>query len=262
MGLSPILIIYVFFLVLAFGQLTDALGSRIETNLVFCNSFSCLNWRFHRTFREKPGRDVLLSLCPRAKKFSCPIAQVQCPFVPGQGQEQKPRDKLLCPGTFHKQELVMSEGYKFFIVFSQGKSMYGFNIYLSTLCWGRGPVQVMPVRLCLPYLSFQHVFCYIALCIAACLMLSIFTDGSSFLCVSYVSTHILLLFLGGWQAQFFRLHTDAGSLIRPLWFCRLVAMNFSDWNRFCHFVRFVIYCTAFGTVFFNFSPIQSSPNQV
>ena len=64
-----------------------------------------------------------------------------------------------------------------------------------------------------PYLSFQHVFCYIALCIAACLMLSIFTDGSSFLCVSYVSTHILLLFLGGWHAQFCRLHTDAGSLI-------------------------------------------------
>ena len=28
---------------------------------------------------------------PGTKKFSCP-------FVPGQGQEQKSRDKLLCPG--------------------------------------------------------------------------------------------------------------------------------------------------------------------
>ena len=83
-----------------------------------------------------------------------------------------------------------------------------------------------------PYLSFQHVFCYIALCIAACLMLSIFTDGSSFLCVSYVSTHILLLFLGGWHAQFCRLQTDAGSLISPLWFSRLVGMNFSDWKEY------------------------------
>ena len=31
----------------------------------------------------------------------------------------------------------------------------GFNIYLSTLCWGQSPVQVMPVRLCLPLLVFS-----------------------------------------------------------------------------------------------------------
>ena len=117
-----------------------------------------------------------------------------------------------------------------------------------------------------PYLSFQHVFCYIALCIAACLMLSIFTDGSSFLCVSYVSTHILLLFLGGWHAQFCRLHTDAGSLISPLWF----SCNEFYWLKLS-FARFVIYCAAFRRTknffsffkgFLSFSPIQSKQNQV
>ena len=35
------------------------------------------------------GRDVPLSLCPRTKKS----------LVPGQGQDQMSRDKLLCPGT-------------------------------------------------------------------------------------------------------------------------------------------------------------------
>ena len=157
----------------------------------------------------------------------------------------------------------MSKGYKFFIVSSQG---YGFKIYLSTLCWGQGPVQIMPDLLRLPYLCFQHVFCYIALCIPACLMLSIFTDGSSFLCVSYVSTHILLLFLGGWHAQFCRLHTDAGSLISPLWF----SCNEFYWLKLS-FARFVIYCAAFRRTknffsffkgFLSFSPIQSKQNQV
>ena len=47
------------------------------------------------TCRDNPGRDVLLSLCPGTKKKSLS----QCPFVPGQGQEQKFQDKLLCPGT-------------------------------------------------------------------------------------------------------------------------------------------------------------------
>ena len=41
--------------------------------------------------RVSKGRDVPLSLCPGTKIFPCP-------FVPGQVQEQKSRDKLLCPG--------------------------------------------------------------------------------------------------------------------------------------------------------------------
>ena len=40
------------------------------------------------------GQDVPLSLCPGTKNFFLS----QCPFVPGQRQEQKSRDKLLCPG--------------------------------------------------------------------------------------------------------------------------------------------------------------------
>ena len=55
----------------------------------------------------------------------------------------------------------------------------------------------------------------------------------------------LLLFLGGWHF-FFRLHTAAGSLISPLFFVGFV--SFSDWKLLqnCHFVRFVIYFSAFG----------------
>ena len=48
--------------------------------------------------RPVPWQDfelVPLSLCPGTKKFCLS----RCPFVPGQGQEQMSRDKLLCPGT-------------------------------------------------------------------------------------------------------------------------------------------------------------------
>ena len=42
------------------------------------------------TSRDKPGRDVPLSLCPGTRTFSLS----RCPFVPGQGQEYMSRDKL------------------------------------------------------------------------------------------------------------------------------------------------------------------------
>ena len=45
--------------------------------------------------RDNEGTSVPLSLCPGTKKFCLS----RCPFVPGQGQEQMSRDKLLCPGT-------------------------------------------------------------------------------------------------------------------------------------------------------------------
>ena len=45
--------------------------------------------------QDNPRQDVPLSLCPGTKKFCLSW----CPFVPGQGQEQMSRDKLLCPGT-------------------------------------------------------------------------------------------------------------------------------------------------------------------
>ena len=46
------------------------------------------------TSRDKPGRDIPLSLCPGTqKKFLS-----WCPVVPGQGHEQMSRDKLFCSG--------------------------------------------------------------------------------------------------------------------------------------------------------------------
>ena len=61
----------------------------------------CLNLWFKLVFprdgtsRDKPGWDVQLSLCPGTKTF--PLSR--CPFVPGQEQQEKSRDKILCPGT-------------------------------------------------------------------------------------------------------------------------------------------------------------------
>ena len=49
-----------------------------------------VHYRVHS--RVSTGRDVPLSLCPGTKKILS-----RCPFVPGQGQEQMSRDKLLCP---------------------------------------------------------------------------------------------------------------------------------------------------------------------
>ena len=44
----------------------------------------------------RPGTILVpLSLCPGTKKVSLS----RCPFVPGQEQQQKSRDKVLCPGT-------------------------------------------------------------------------------------------------------------------------------------------------------------------
>ena len=69
-----------------------------NTQLIVCaqNVKSWFKLGFPRdgTSRDKPGRDVPLSLCPGTKKFCLS----RCPFVPGQGQEQMSRDKLLCPG--------------------------------------------------------------------------------------------------------------------------------------------------------------------
>ena len=44
------------------------------------------------TSQDNPGRDVPFSVGPGTKI-------IPCPFVPGQGQEQKSQDKLLCSGT-------------------------------------------------------------------------------------------------------------------------------------------------------------------
>ena len=54
------------------------------------------------TSRDKPGRDVPLSLCPGTTVF--PLSR--CPFVPGQGQEQMSRDKVICPGTSGRTKLA------------------------------------------------------------------------------------------------------------------------------------------------------------
>jgi hypothetical protein len=53
------------------------------------------------------GRDVPLSLCPGTKTF--PLSR--CPSVPGQGQEQMSRDKLLCPGT-SRDKIIFPNGHK------------------------------------------------------------------------------------------------------------------------------------------------------
>ena len=71
------------------------------------------------TFRDNPGRDVPLSLCPGTKKIPCPAVPLSrdkksflvplslCPGtraaakIPGQDPLSRdvPRDKILCPGT-------------------------------------------------------------------------------------------------------------------------------------------------------------------
>ena len=46
---------------------------------------------------QRTGRPAGRPIVPLSRDKN--ISLSRCPFVPGQGQEQKSRDKLLCPGT-------------------------------------------------------------------------------------------------------------------------------------------------------------------
>ena len=67
-------------------------------SLIFCSQGTSRGTSQDSRCPFVPGQKsflVPLSLCPGTKK----VFLSRCPFVPGQEQQQKSRDKLLCPGT-------------------------------------------------------------------------------------------------------------------------------------------------------------------